>query len=94
METKKGVSFLTKKESLSEVLFVLEKFHPLALFVSCGLMILIIQKAEANISLYEKLTLVIIAGTIYAIAIVFESWRLATEKDKGKTKRTASKSNQ
>jgi hypothetical protein len=78
--------FLTKKESLSDILFVLEKFHPFALFVSCGLMILIIQKTDANISLYEKITLVIIAGTIYAIAIAFESWRLATEKDKEKTK--------
>ena len=78
---------MTKKESLTDIIFVLEKFHPLALFVSCGLMTLIIQKTDANISLFEKLTLVIIAGTIYAIGIVFESWRLATEKDKEEKKK-------
>ena len=73
---------MTKKESLTDIMFVLEKIHPLALFVSCGLMILIIQKTDTNISLFEKLTFVILAGSIYAIGIVFESWRLATEKDK------------
>jgi hypothetical protein len=77
---------LTKKESLTDIIFVLEKFHPLALFVSCGLMTLIIQKTDANISLFEKLILVIIAGTIYSIGIGFESWRLATEKDKEETR--------
>lgn len=85
---------MTKKESLTDIIFVLEKFHPLALFVSCGLMTLIIQKTDANISLFEKLILVIIAGSIYAIGIVFESWRLATEKDKEETKRRILESSQ
>ena len=78
---------MTKKESLTDIIFVLEKFHTLALFVSCGLMTLIIQKTEINISLFEKLIVVILAGSIYAIGIVFESWRLATEKDKEEKKK-------
>ena len=58
-------------------MFVLEKFHPLALFVACGLLILMIEKNFAEISLTEKLVFTALAGPLYFIDIAFESWRIA-----------------
>jgi hypothetical protein len=68
---------VNKKKLLTDPLFILEKFHPLALFVACGLLILMIEKNFAEISLTEKLVFTAIAGPLYFIDIAFESWRIA-----------------
>ena len=68
---------MNKKKLLKDPLFVLEKFHPLALFVACGLLILMIEKTYADISLTEKLVFTALAGPLYFIDIAFESWRIA-----------------
>ena len=68
---------MNKKKLLKDPLFVIEKFHPLALFVACGLLILMIEKSSANVSLIEKTIFLILAGPLYAIDISFESWRIA-----------------
>ena len=69
---------MNKTKLLKDPLFVLEKFHPLALFVACGLLILMIEKTSANVSMVEKTFFLILAGPIYAIDISFESWRIAS----------------
>ncbi len=68
---------MNKTKLLKDPLFVLEKFHPLALFVACGLLILMIEKSTANVSIIEKTIFLILAGPLYAIDISFESWRIA-----------------
>ncbi len=70
--------FLNKTKLLKDPLFVLEKFHPLALFVACGLLILMIEKTSANVSMIEKTIFLILAGPLYIIDISFESWRIAS----------------
>jgi hypothetical protein len=69
---------LDKKKLLKDPLFVLEKFHPLALFVACGLLILMIEKTYSDISLMEKMFFTSLAGPLYFIDIAFESWRIAS----------------
>ena len=71
------VTFLNKTKLLKDHLFVIEKFHPLALFVACGLLILMIEKSSANIPLIEKTIFLILAGPLYVIDISYESWRIA-----------------
>lgn len=75
---------MNKKKLLKEPLFVLEKFHPLALFLACGILILMIEKSYADVSIFEKTIFVILAGPLYVIDITFESWRIATIQTKNK----------
>ena len=76
---------MNKKELLKDPLFILEKFHPLALLVACGILILIIEKTCADVTLLEKTMFVILGGPLYVIDISFESWRIATLTTKEKT---------
>lgn len=69
---------MNKKKLLKAPLLVIEKFHPVALFIACGILILMIEKTSANISLSEKLVFLILATPLYAIDISFESWRIAS----------------
>ncbi|MDG6222220.1 MAG: hypothetical protein IAX21_10715 [Candidatus Bathyarchaeota archaeon] len=68
---------MSKKQLLKDPLFVLEKFHPLALLVACSLLILMIEKTCADVTLLEKTLFLILAGPLYVIDITFESWRIA-----------------
>ena len=56
---------MNKTKLLKDPLFVIEKFHPLALFVACGLLILMIEKSSANIPLIEKTIFLILASACF-----------------------------
>ncbi|MFC1486645.1 hypothetical protein ACFLRN_03005 [Thermoproteota archaeon] len=78
---------MKKKKPWFDVLFILEKFHPLPLFVTCSQMYLIMQKIASDNPLHNNLTLLIPAGLIYFIAIGFESWRIGEEYEHQEMKR-------
>ena len=59
---------MAKNKSLKEIFFILENFHPIPLFVSSGLMYLIIQKMLIDLPFFQKINFIIIAGIISAIA--------------------------
>lgn len=76
---------MSKKQLFKDPLFVLEKFHPVALLIACGLLILMIEKTCAEITLMEKTMFAMLAGPLYVIDITFESWRIATIETIDKT---------
>ena len=71
---------MNKKKLLKEPFYVLENFHPLALFVACVILILMIEKTQADIALIEKIKFALLAGPLYFIDISFESWRIASKQ--------------
>ena len=82
---------MNKEKILREPLFILENFHPLALFVACCLLILMIDKTMASIPFLQKLTFLILAGPLYFIDIAFESWRLAAKHENKKRRKPKTK---
>lgn len=59
---------------MSSIIF--RKFHPLVLLLSFGIFFLIILNLNNNTALVEKIFFLVMAGSIYFIAITFEAWRI------------------
>ncbi len=55
---------------------IIRKFHPFALVNTFGIFFLIMLNLNNNTPLIEKLFFLGLAGSIYFIAITFESWRI------------------
>ena len=64
---------------MSETFSTITKFHPFVLLFAFGSIYLISHNLNSDIPLYEKLAFLFVAGSIYAIAIVFEFWRIDKE---------------
>ena len=68
-------------KEMSETFSTIRKIHPFALLFAFGSMYLITHNINSDISLYEKLFFLLVAGSIYAIAIVFEFQRISKEQE-------------
>ena len=67
---------------MSQVAWVLdgiydyEKFHPFSLLLTFGIFFLVILNINNDAPLSEKFVFLSLAGAIYTIVIMFESWRM------------------
>ena len=64
-----------------EIFSTLRKFHPFALLFAFGSMYLITHSLNSEFPISEKLFFLLVAGSIYAIAIVFEFQRISKEQE-------------
>ena len=55
---------------------IIRKFHPFALLISLGIFFLVLINLNGETPLIEKLVFLLLAGSIYFIAITFETWRI------------------
>jgi hypothetical protein len=55
---------------------ILKNFHPFALLITFGIFFMVIININTEAPFSEKIVFLALAGAIYVIVIMFESWRM------------------